>query len=68
MPSELKIVPPEMLRVLEESGADWEIERRSKHNYLVVNGDRICVLSRNAHKTKRRTMLNSLQRIKRALK
>jgi hypothetical protein len=56
---------PKVVRaVLTETGVDYDIEPRKKHDLLRVEGEIVGVLSKGS-KTKYRTALNTAQRIKR---
>ena len=59
---------PEVIKAaLVETGLDYEIEPRKKHDFLRLEGEIIAVLSKGS-KTKYRTALNTARRIKRKAK
>lgn len=60
-------LPEELKKMLNREGWEYEIEDRAKHQILKVEGERIAVLSRGI-KTKRRTMLNTMARIRRMMR
>ena len=66
--SKMRSIPEQMLQLLKAHNADYQVERRSKHNFLIVNGERVCVLSRDPKSTKPQTIKNSAQRLKRLLR
>jgi len=60
-------LPEELKKMLDREGWNYEVEDRSKHQILKVEGERIAVLSRGP-KTKRRTLLNTMARIRRMMR
>ena len=64
---EKSIIPKAMLKLLDESGAEWELKACSKHYRLIVNGQVAAHFSLNGG-GKSRSRANTLARIKRAIR
>lgn len=60
-------IPSEILKLLDDAGVQYHLDFGTKHARLMVEGQFVTVLSYGSS-TKRRTMLNCMARVKRALR
>lgn len=60
--------PPAMKQALDETGLSFSLEQRKRHIMLIVDGQRLCVLSRGSHECNKRLDRNSAAAIYRLAK